>query len=120
MWLGTFIGKILAALFGERRRFEYEGCDVRVVTRLIPSMAVGQAWGNVILLKENGGAPFGDRLMRHEKAHVEQWRSHGSLFILFYTWEYILAGIEFGWQNAYRMNHFEVAARAAENETGRV
>ena len=48
----------------------------------------------------------GARLLRHELAHVEQWRRHPFTFPFRYT----AAHIRFG----YRNNPFEIEARAAE------
>ena len=50
------------------------------------------------------------RLLRHELAHVEQWRRAPLTFPLRYAWQHLRHG--------YRANPYEVAARAAEhNET---
>jgi hypothetical protein len=56
--------------------------------------------------------PLSERELRHELAHVAQWRRHGALLPVLYlvaslrSWR---AGT--GW---YRGNRFEVAARRAE------
>jgi hypothetical protein len=50
--------------------------------------------------------PLTDRLLRHELAHVEQWRRHPLTFPLRYTWQHLRHG--------YRANPYEVEARAAE------
>ncbi|HUF49977.1 MAG TPA: DUF4157 domain-containing protein [Longimicrobiales bacterium] len=47
-----------------------------------------------------------DRLLRHELAHVEQWRREPLTFPLRYMWQQLRHG--------YRGNAYEVAARAAE------
>jgi len=52
------------------------------------------------------GVALGDRLLRHELAHVEQWRRHPLSFPLRYTLGHVRHG--------YRNNPYEVAARAAE------
>jgi hypothetical protein len=49
-----------------------------------------------------------DRLLRHELAHVRQWRQRPLTFPLHYTWLYLRHG--------YRANPYEVEARAAETE----
>lgn len=60
--------------------------------------------------------PLNDRELRHELAHVSQWRSHGAGLLLLYlvaalrTWR---AGGDW-----YRDNPFERAALAAERSDG--
>ena len=51
------------------------------------------------------------RLLRHELAHVEQWRARPWTFPMRYLWRHVRHG--------YRDNPYEVAARAAEAEHGR-
>lgn len=46
------------------------------------------------------------RLLRHELAHVRQWRRHRWTFPLRYVWNHVRYG--------YRANPFEVEARNAE------
>jgi hypothetical protein len=48
-----------------------------------------------------------DRLLRHELAHVRQWREHGAVFPVLYVWNHFRYG--------YRDNPFEVEARQAED-----
>jgi hypothetical protein len=55
--------------------------------------------------------PLDERELRHELAHVEQWRRHGWRLAVRYalaSWKAWRAGA--GW---YRGNRFEVEARAA-------
>jgi len=48
------------------------------------------------------------RWLRHEIAHIRQFRHHGFLnFVLLYLWESLL--------NGYHNNKYEIEARAAEN-----
>jgi hypothetical protein len=47
------------------------------------------------------------RLLRHELAHVRQWRQRPFTFPLRYLWEHLRRG--------YHDNPFEVEARAAEH-----
>lgn len=47
------------------------------------------------------------RLLRHELAHVEQWRRQPVTFPLRYVWQHLKHG--------YRDNPYEVEARAAES-----
>ena len=50
--------------------------------------------------------------LRHEQAHIEQWRRHGALrFLALYVWYHFKYG--------YEGNPFEVEARRAE-ETYRI
>ncbi len=57
--------------------------------------------------------PLTDRELRHELAHVRQWRAAGMLFPLRYLVASITAGrAGSGW---YRGNQFEREARAAED-----
>lgn len=48
-----------------------------------------------------------DRLLRHELAHVQQWRRHPLTFPLHYVWNHLRHG--------YAANPFEVEARRAES-----
>jgi hypothetical protein len=52
------------------------------------------------------GVEVGDRLLRHELAHVRQWRHRPVTFPLLYALEHMRHG--------YRNNPFEVEAREAE------
>lgn len=60
--------------------------------------------GRTIVIHED--APLTTRLLRHELAHVAQWRDAPLTFPLRYAWQHIRHG--------YRDNPYEVAARAAE------
>ncbi|HUH13254.1 MAG TPA: DUF4157 domain-containing protein [Longimicrobiales bacterium] len=53
-------------------------------------------------------APLTPRLLRHELAHVRQWRAGGLLFPLRYTIGHLVHG--------YHRNPYEIEARAAERE----
>jgi hypothetical protein len=46
------------------------------------------------------------RLLRHELAHVRQWRNNPLVFPLSYAWHHFRHG--------YRQNPYEIEARAAE------
>jgi hypothetical protein len=48
-----------------------------------------------------------ERLLRHELAHVRQWRQRPVTFPLHYTWLHLRYG--------YRANPYEIEARAAES-----
>lgn len=52
-------------------------------------------------------ARLSERLIRHELAHVEQWRRQPLTFVVRYAWLHLRHG--------YRDNPFEVEARAAEH-----
>lgn len=54
------------------------------------------------------GIEITGRLLRHELAHVRQWRARPFLFPLLYAWNHLRYG--------YRNNPYEIEARAAENE----
>ena len=60
--------------------------------------------GDTILV--HPGAPLTARLLRHELAHVRQWRAQPLTFPL----RYVLNHLRYG----YRDNPYEVAARQAE------
>lgn len=49
------------------------------------------------------------RLLRHELAHVRQWRAHSVSFPIRYVWGHLHYG--------YHDNPYEVEARAAEQDT---
>ncbi len=51
------------------------------------------------------------RLIRHELAHVRQWRADPVLFPLRYVWQHLRRG--------YHDNPYEVEARLAEDPSGR-
>ena len=51
-----------------------------------------------------------ERLIRHELAHVRQWRSRPLAFPLLYVWNHLRFG--------YRANPYEVEARRAEDSEG--
>ncbi len=61
--------------------------------------------GRTIVVHDD--APLTDRLLRHELAHVAQWRETPLTFPVRYAWQHIRHG--------YRANPYEVAARAAED-----
>jgi len=54
------------------------------------------------------GVRITDRLIRHELAHVRQWRAAPSTFPIRYVWNHIRFG--------YRDNPYEIEARQAEHE----
>lgn len=51
-------------------------------------------------------SPLTERLLRHELAHVEQWRRRPLTFPVLYLWNHLRYG--------YRDNPYEVEAREAE------
>ena len=64
-------------------------------------------WGAIYVLP---GSECDERLLRHERKHLEQIESDGRLlFALKYSWWTIRYG--------YWMNHYEIEARAAESKT---
>lgn len=62
--------------------------------------------GRTVVVHED--IPLTTRLLRHELAHVEQWRAQPWTFPARYVWQHL--------QRGYRDNPYEVAARAAESE----
>ncbi|NIQ56031.1 MAG: DUF4157 domain-containing protein [Gammaproteobacteria bacterium] len=60
--------------------------------------------GRTIVLRP--GVQLGQRLLRHELAHVRQWQAHPWSFPL----RYLVGHLRYG----YHRNPFEVEARAAE------
>lgn len=67
--------------------------------------------GKTILLHDTSIQEFVNnrKWIRHELAHVQQFRQYGYLsFLLKYCWESL--------RNGYHNNKYEIAARAAEEE----
>jgi hypothetical protein len=60
--------------------------------------------GSMIVI--HPGVAVGDRLLRHELAHVDQWRRRPVAFPLLYVVRHLRHG--------YRNNPYEVEAREAE------
>jgi hypothetical protein len=72
---------------------------------------VAMVWGNTILLHNTTEAAFlnNKRWLRHELAHVQQFKQHGFVWFLIL---YLIESIQHGYHN----NKFEIAARAAEDD----
>lgn len=105
-------------ILGERVRAEVPaGVAVRR-GRWIPAFAgrlsgMGRAANAVTLGRTiivHPDAELTPRLLRHELAHVRQWRAAPALFPLRYAWGHLIHG--------YDRNPYEVEARAAEAESG--
>lgn len=62
--------------------------------------------GNTIVVHPE--AELTARLVRHELAHVRQWRASPALFPVRYAWRHLVHG--------YYRNPYEIEARAAEAE----
>jgi hypothetical protein len=77
------------------------GVPVLIVSRLIPSWAVGQAIGDTVLVVKGYENDAG--IIAHELVHVAQYRRLGVAFIGAYFLEYLKHGYEF--------NRFEREAR---------
>jgi hypothetical protein len=76
----------------------------RVARLLLPKRYVAITLGSHVLTR---ASHLEERVLRHEQAHVEQWKRHGLLRFLFaYVW--------FHFRYGYDRNPFEVEARAAE------
>lgn len=68
------------------------------------SRAAAVTIGRVIVVDPS--TTLTDRLLRHELAHVRQWRHNPLVFPLSYAWHHFRHG--------YRKNPYEIEARAAE------
>jgi hypothetical protein len=74
-----------------------------------PKMAM--VWGSTILLFGVTKSEFleNKKWLRHELEHIRQFKEYGFFkFITLYIFESL--------KNGYQNNHFEIAARAAEEE----
>lgn len=67
-------------------------------------------FGHVIITRPNPG----ERLMRHEFAHVRQYEKWGALYMLGYGFYWLKLWLE--GKDGYRDNPFERKARKAEDE----
>ena len=93
-FLGTFIGWSLSFFFGRISKEKEEKITYIMVRRLIPGWAVGQTWGNIILIRQRCDGQY---LRKHELVHVEQWKrlGWGGLgFIVAYLFETIKHGYD--------------------------
>jgi len=96
------VGRAAAVALGRLARRE----AVLLVAMLAVVLGV---WGFVEVAQEvvEGSArAVDDRLLRHELAHVRQWRREPVLFPVLYALEHLRHG--------YRNNRYEVEARSAE------
>lgn len=95
----------MLSLFLQPRGYEIkDGLTLIYVNRLIPNWAAAQTWGRIILLKY-----YDERLLSHEKVHVEQWKKLGFLFPLAYVLNSIIQIIK--GKHPYFDNKYEVEAR---------
>jgi hypothetical protein len=84
-------------------RVLYESVWVKL---LLPKRFVAITLGSRVYTRR---AELSDAVLRHERAHVEQWRRYGRLrFPLLYLW--------YHWKHGYEKNPFEVEARRAESD----
>jgi hypothetical protein len=111
-FIGTFIGWVLSFIYGRissESVISVTGGTIttyHIVKSLIPSWAIGQTWGRIILIKNKCDGP---RLRRHESVHVDQWNRLGWFglgFMVAYLWENIKHG--------YNNNKYEKEAQMAE------
>lgn len=113
MWLGNLIGSILAYFLGTLTKTDaiIRGNRVKIyaVKRLIPKWAVGQTWGNIILMR--GEYATNTKILTHEAIHVEQWEKYSIFFIPLYILFTIEAATRYGIKQGYRENRFEKEAR---------
>lgn len=78
----------------------------RLARVFLPRRYLAITLGSHVLTREGA---LDDRVLRHERAHVEQWRRHGFLgFLLRYLW--------YHFRHGYRANPFEIEARRAERD----
>jgi hypothetical protein len=114
--VADMLGRLVGSLLGTRIEPTVAVPDGVVVRagRLIPMIggwlsghtgpAAAVALGRTIVV--HPGVVLTERLLRHELAHVRQWRERPLTFPLRYTWQHIRHG--------YRANPYEVEAREAE------
>ena len=120
-WLGNSIAQILIWLyrghFGYFWQYVPLGGDIRArvyfVRRLFPSWAVGQTWGDYVLIQglyeHDSILPA---LLTHEYVHVWQWHREGLWglgFLAKYLWCYFRAGF------SYSGNRMEIEANTFES-----
>ena len=95
---------------GSQRRASYETGFMKVHYRswiarvMLPRRYVAITLASHVLTRESW---LDERTLRHERAHVEQWRRHGLAgFLARYLWYHFRYG--------YSRNPFEVEARRTE------
>jgi hypothetical protein len=83
----------------------------RIAARRLKQDKLAMVLGKTILLHDTGTQEFinNRKWIRHELAHVQQFKQHGFLPFLV---KYLLESIK----NGYYNNKYEVAARAAEED----
>jgi len=74
---------------------------------LIPTWARAQTWWNVVLVRR--GVALTRRLLAHELAHVQQWRSLGG-------WNFVHLYARYLIRHGYEQNPLEIVARLAEQD----
>ncbi|WP_240671046.1 DUF4157 domain-containing protein [Lacibacter luteus] len=82
-----------------------------IAARNLKAGKIAMVVGNVIHLHNTSAEEFlqNERWVKHEMAHVEQYKRYGTIrFLLLYTWYSIKHG--------YTNNPLEVEARAKEKE----
>ena len=83
----------------------------KIAAKKLNTSAVAMVIGSTIHLHNTTTSEFlkDTRWVKHELCHLRQYKQHGTIgFIVKYLWESLKKG--------YYDNHFEVEARAAENE----
>jgi hypothetical protein len=79
----------------------------RLARYFLPRRYVAITLGSHVLTTRS---QLGERTLRHERAHIEQWRRYGVIsFLVRYLWCHFRYG--------YWRNPFEVEARRAEDES---
>ena len=78
----------------------------RLARMLLPKRYVAITLSSHVLTRETS---LDERVLRHERTHVEQWRRYGLLgFLIRYSWYHFKYG--------YAGNPFEIEAREAETK----
>jgi hypothetical protein len=82
---------------------------VIIVKRLLPTWAAAQTWGRIIFIK--GAYARSDKLISHEKIHIDQWKKRGFFFPFVYFWLMLKSAKKNGFKKAYHEHPYEVEAR---------
>ena len=113
---GSLVGIVLVLIGGGPTFAMAEsGALIVGVRRIpIPSWAIGQTWGVVVLVcADVAGKPAEcEMVLAHEAVHVRQWMVLGPLFMLAYPLSCAVAWARGG--KPYEDNWFEKQARKAE------
>ena len=113
----TFLEKLMTWFYGPvLDEGQWEDARILLVSRLIPEgLAWGQAVGNIIFLSSRYFESIDDAdetFLRHEYAHVKQWRKYGALeFLIRYYSEALTLWIKHGSiEEVHRRHSMEIEA----------